>query len=668
MTIPRITQGCLQSPWRQAVLALGALLMLAIFMNAAPASSQPAATAPAASGGQPAPYTEKVVQEGIAVELTIDHVNKPARQSNAFQEGDKVFIRFTLSDTATNSPLQRAFPAAWMDLLLPGDQTTPKQCLGKIAQFLGGGLYSRAELDLNVYYVLALNADSTISVVDPLFGFGGSKLLALIPLQRPGLDWVLTENQETLFVSMPDAHRVAAIDTISWRVVTNLEVGPRPTRLALQPDNAYLWVASGSSQASHDGVTVVRIRDRKIVARIPTGSGPHEIAFDPDSRYAFVTNQRDETVSVIDIRTLKKLKDIDTGARPIALAYSKRAQAVYVAHHDDGTIVAIDGSRHEIVARMTTEAGLAQLRFPPAQRFEHFGIAINPLNNYVYIFDTSHNTIIQSGMLEEEGPDQITFTDELAYIRHHDSEIVLMIPLEQIGAPGEPVPVVDFPGGQAPLGHTSRPSLADAMVQASGEYGVLVANPGDKAIYYYKEGMAAPMGNFSNYGREPRAVLVVERNLRERAAGVYETAVELRSPGKYDIAFFLDSPRMAHCFTFVIDPNPTRDRPRDALPIRVEPQLDNSTVGVGTPVRLQFKLTDPQTHEPRLDLQDVHVLVFTPPHWQQRAWAQHAGDGVYTVDVVLPASGFYTVALASPSLGLKATPYLTLQAKKAGHE
>ena len=29
---------------------------------------------------------------------------------------------------------------------------------------------------------------------------------------------------------------------------------------------------------------------------------------------------------------------------------------------------------------------------------------------------------------------------------------------------------------------------------------MLVANPRDKAIYYYQEGMAAPMGQFSNYG------------------------------------------------------------------------------------------------------------------------------------------------------------------------
>ncbi len=36
------------------------------------------------------------------------------------------------------------------------------------------------------------------------------------------------------------AGRVAAVDTHTWQVVANLDVGPRPRRLGLQPDEAYL--------------------------------------------------------------------------------------------------------------------------------------------------------------------------------------------------------------------------------------------------------------------------------------------------------------------------------------------------------------------------------------------------------------------------------------------
>ena len=34
---------------------------------------------------------------------------------------------------------------------------------------------------------------------------------------------------------------------------------------------------------------------------------------------------------------------------------------------------------------------------------------------------------------------------------------------------------------------------------------MIVANPADKMIYYYTEGMAAPMGSFQNYRRVPES-------------------------------------------------------------------------------------------------------------------------------------------------------------------
>ena len=69
---------------------------------------------------------------------------------------------------------------------------------------------------------------------------------------------------------------------------------------------------------------------------------------------------------------------------------------------------------------------------------------------------------------------------------------------------------------------------------------VITTNPADKAIYYYREGMAAPMGHFKNFKVEPRAVMVVDRSLREVEPGVYSTDVKLTRSGQFDVPFFLD--------------------------------------------------------------------------------------------------------------------------------
>src|SRR6185503_2958391 len=97
--------------------------------------------------------------------------------------------------------------------------------------------------------------------------------------------------------------------------------------------------------------------------------------------------------------------------------------------------------------------------------------------------------------------------------------------------------ITHFPAGEKAPGDSTARSPANAIVPAPEEGAVLVANPADKMIYYYTEGMAAPMGSFQNYKRDPRALLVMDNSLRETARGVYSTTARLNSPGQYDVAF-----------------------------------------------------------------------------------------------------------------------------------
>ena len=70
------------------------------------------------------------------------------------------------------------------------------QCRAKIASYVQGSMRARPDVDLNSYYILALNESADISVIDPLLGYGGSKLLTLVMLKSPGEDWVLSNDGE----------------------------------------------------------------------------------------------------------------------------------------------------------------------------------------------------------------------------------------------------------------------------------------------------------------------------------------------------------------------------------------------------------------------------------------------------------------------------------------
>ncbi len=438
-----------------------------------------------------------------------------------------------MTDAVTGARLGGLYPAAWMDRLPQGMDRAldgPNACGDKLAGFIGGSLLAVPELDLNVYYVLALNDDATISVVDPLFGFGGSKLLDMIFLESPGEDWAVSADGNRLYVSMPAAGKVAVVDLTTWKVLQNVETRRDPRRVALQGDGHFLWVTHQTSEEGEElsGVTIVDTTTLETVAHVATGRGRHALAFSHDDLFAFVTNSTDGTVSIIDARALKKSADVETGIEPVSIAYSSVARAAYVSHRG-GNVAVVDAKRRKLVASVEAEPGLGEIRFTPDERL---ALVVNPDEDLLHVIDSATHRIVQTGDMMNE-PDQVAFTDELAYVRHRGSDQVLMIPLLELGREGSPVPVVEFPGGQHPPGRMTRPTPAAGIVQAPGATAVLVSNPGDQAIYYYKEGMAAPMGHFRNYGREPRAVQVVDRSLRETRAGVYETTAQLRRPGEW---------------------------------------------------------------------------------------------------------------------------------------
>jgi YVTN family beta-propeller protein len=603
----------------------------------------------------PAPYSQTLTQNGTSVTVNVQHVDQAKTASDPLREFENVLVQVRFSDVATGSPITGSSPAAWIDRRPSSQKTTPEQCTGKIKRFAEGSTFSRTELDLTSYFVVILNGDATLTVVDPRFGYGDTRLLAMVALDGPGEDWVPSGDGQRLFVSVPAAGQVVAVDTAAWKVVSTASAIPQAASVALQPDEGYLWVAYGGKEED-SGVVVLNPRDLKVAARVRTGRGYHHMTFTADSSFAFVTNPQDGTVSVIDVRRLSKVADVRVGDGPTWITYSDLAKAAYVANEGDGKIVVIDGAEHQIRATMSAAAGLGQIRFAPGGRF---ALVVNPLNDFIYVVDASSNRIVQQGKLDA-GPDQIAFTNKEAHIRHRGSDAVLMIALASLGRPDEEISVADFSGGRHAPGEMSRPTPADGIVQASGENGVLVANPGDKSVYYYMEGSAAPMGNFSNYGHEPRAVLSLDRSLRERSPGLYETTTTLPAEGTYDLALLLDRPRIVSCLGLPIAPDPALTAVKPPK-LKIEPRVVASTTA-GEPAHLAFRLTFADTGRPDNEAKDVVILMMGPT-WQRRAVAAPSGDGIYSVDFAVPTPGTYDVLLSAPSQGLSYAKYATVQVK-----
>ncbi len=604
----------------------------------------------------PAIQEQKIERQGIVVEFSVENIKDQSdKKIKKLREGENVRFRFNVHDNTTGSGFTGAYPAAWVHRRFESGPTDIDLCKKKAQTFIGGSLFSKADLDLNSYYIITLNDNATLSVVDPIFGFGGSKLLNMIPLPGPGYDWVDTADQTHLFVSIPSKNQIAQVSTTDWSVTKALSgqdesgnyLWRSPQRMAMQPDQHYIWVSVS------DGVAVFTARPFRFIRFIKTPGDPVDFAFSGNSRYLYTANTKAGSVSIIDIGSLKIIKTIATGSKPVSLAYSKLSKALYVSDQEDGSVSIIDGQSLEKVAMAQSEPGLGMLRFTPNGRW---GMMVNPETNRLSILDASQNRIVQKGLVEE-GPDQIAFSDDLAYIRHRGSSTLLMVTLDDqsIGKENERIPVVDAPGGESPLGKMSLYSPALSIVKAPGSNGVLIANPMDKAVYFYKEGMAAPMGQFNNYGRSPRALLAVDRSLKERRKpGVYETIAKLPRAGIYDVVYYMDSPRILHCFQVQVGSAEGNDKSRNKTAFKIQNLSSKKTLHVGQKADLKFRLlTDMDEPVNIKKSEKVEVVISaTSGLWRNRMTVDLTPLGEIVLQFIPPLRGFYQIDLMAPGLGL----------------
>jgi YVTN family beta-propeller protein len=455
---------------------------------------------------------------------------------------------------------------------------------------------------------------------------------------------------------MPLADQVALIDTETFEVAKNIDAGYQPTRAELQNDERYLWIGNNTLESYNSGVTVIDTVEHKKLGFIETGKGHHEIAFNDDDRYAFVSNRDSGTVSVIDVQSLKKVRDIETGPVPISLAFSPLGKALYVADGKEGTVTVIDADSLEVRSRIQANPGLGPMRFSEDGRW---GLVVNPAENEVVVIDASTDRLAHTLTVGSK-PYQVTFTRSFGYVRSLGTQDVGLIPVSELDSSEKP-PVTYIAAGQNPPGIAAQISIADAMIPSVKQAASYIVNQGDGTVHYYMEGMAAPMGAFRNYGHQARAIEIVDRSLSELEPGVYVGRVKIPIEGVYDIAFMMDSPRFLHCFSAEVAPNP--DVKSATAKMSIEFDVTDRYVPVGTSKPIRFRLVNPDTGNPVNGVEDVTVLYYrSDGRGRAVKPAKALPLGGYEADIKLGSVSTYYVFVGSSSIDLKYTdlPFLSL--------
>lgn len=582
----------------------------------------------------------RLSRDGVTVEFEV----RPLAGAE-LQEGSIASIRFKVSDQASGQPLSGMAPGAWIDPTQAGAEGDREHsCKARAALFLKSSIGARPLLDLNSYFLLMLNQDASLTVIDPTVSVGGvTSTLARIELPGRPMDWAVTGDEKQVFVSIPERGKVSVVDTETFSHVADLDAGEQPLRVALQPDQHRLWVGNDSSDPAKGGVTVIDVPGRNTLKTFNTGSGHHEIAFSADSHFAYVSNSASGTLSIIDIPQMRLAKTLQVGPQPLSVSYSALSQAVYVVDGEEGSVRVFDARSQQLRHTVQAGQGLGPMRFSQDGRY---GVVLDSLGNQALVIDTSTDRLIHHIPVAAQ-PYQLTFTHNYAYVRSLASPKVSMINLASLGEGRTPI-IQGFEAGPAAPRQAGELPLAQGLAVSRDGNSVFVVNPVDNTTYFYAEGMNAPTSGYNNRGHQARAALIVDRSLREVAPGVYGSTVKMPAAGRFDVAFLLKQPPIIHCFSTEVAEAPDAGTRQGA---------HAEFIGLDRPLSQDHAITARvriigDDGQPRLGLSDLSLRYFRASASMPRSLQlQEVGDGIYQTALSLPEAGAWQLHVQSPSLG-----------------
>lgn len=523
------------------------------------------------------PYLDRRVDvEGVSMRLQVLPRTDTGRRTGVM--GEQVDLRVDVERLSDGQPLSNLPIGLWLDRQVSPMSGSVPVCGQRVASFLGGGLLNRPLLDLTGYWVMTMDREGSVSVLDPSVQFAGrSSLYTAIQLGAPPFDWTRTADDGLMFVALPSRREVAVIDLRSLELQRRIELVGQPTRLALQPDGRLLWVAYRGFDGADDGIAAIDIADGRVLHALRLPSGHHEIAFSEDSRHVYASSRDSGTVSAIETATGQEIARTELGGQPIGLLALDRLGQVWAIDGAQGVIHRLD-RRGAQIDRIVVSPGLGPARLTPDGRHV---LIVNPSQHRLEVIDTDDARVVRQVTISGR-PYDLMFSELYAYVRTLDIEQVAMFPIGRL-------PEVDMqylPVGSAAVSAMPELPIASTMTPTLERNGAFFVSPSERTLYHYMEGMNAPDSSVRAFGHTPMAVTIVQRGLREISRGHYATSFRFPSSGKLVLALAAESPRMRECIGMQVGV-PARDRPNG---LRIEWQGGESMmVTAGATAELRFR-------------------------------------------------------------------------------
>jgi len=192
------------------------------------------------------------------------------------------------------------------------------------------------------------------------------KLVETVPVPCRGVDHMdFAASGRYLIASCEFSGQLVKVDVTTRKVMGALKLSPTamPQDVRLAPDGSVFYTADMVG----NGVYVIDCDAFKVLEFIPTGKGTHGLYFSRDSKWMYISNRGEGTISLLDVKSRKVEKKwtIPGGGSPDMGGVSADGKVLWLSGRYNAEVYAFDTDDGHLLARIPVGKGPHGLCFYP---------------------------------------------------------------------------------------------------------------------------------------------------------------------------------------------------------------------------------------------------------------------------------------------------------------
>jgi YVTN family beta-propeller protein len=305
----------------------------------------------------------------------------------------------------------------------------------------------------------------------------------------------------TVLVASKKNNELRFVDTATREVLATLPTGVGPHEIAVAPHRPIAVLANYGQKEPGNSLTVVSLTERRVVGTVDLGEHrrPHGLSFLPDGRLV-VTTEASQSVLVVDVDGGKVVRSISTGVPGTHMVVTSRdGKRAYTTNIPANSVSLLDLDAGTLVKTVEVGPAVEGLALTPDGR--ELWVGSND-GDSVHVLDAA--TLEPRAKIAAAGtPIRVTITPDgkLALVTNAVGSKLQVIDVarrEVVGTvdlpPGPEPPPPGQPASAVPIGTVVTPDSRTAYVSLSARGEVAVIDLASRAIVGALPGGEVPDG------------------------------------------------------------------------------------------------------------------------------------------------------------------------------